>query len=405
MKRIQIACVSILLSSVLLLAGVAHAEDTLRPEIGKPMLAAQELIKAQKYKEAMVKIRDAETISGRTAYENFIIERMRATAAAGAGDTETATKSFESIIGSGKLSAADQLKMIEALAGTYYRAKDYAQASVWVQKYIKSGGSSPQMRTLLIQSMYLSGDYAGASKEISAMNTEADRAGGVPAENMLQLQASCQNKTKDYAGYIATMERLIKHYPKMEYWADMIGRVQSKPGFSDRLLLDVFRLRYSSGNLAESNAYVEYAQLALQEGFPAEAKKIVSDGFDKKLLGVGSNAQRHNRLRDLANRQASEDRIALDQKGKASEKDANMLVNDGYDYVTHGEVEKGIGLMEKGVGKGGLKRPDDAALHLGLAYLQAGNKVKASQTLKSVSGSAGGVGDLARLWMLQASAE
>ncbi|NOS97403.1 MAG: tetratricopeptide repeat protein [Methylotenera sp.] len=403
MKRIQITCASLLIISAILFGTVAHAEETLRPEVSKPMLAAQELIKSQKYREALAKIRDAEAVPARTAYESFIIERMRATAAAGAGDTELAAKSFETLINSGKLPKADQLQMIEALASTYYSAKNYTLANGWIQKYFKSGGTNPQMRTLFAQSLYLSGDYAAASKEITAINADAERAGGVPAENMLQLQASCQNKAKDYAGYIATQERLIKHYPKMEYWAEMVSRVQSKPGFSDRLLLDIYRLRYAIGSLVEANAYQEYAQLALQDGFPAEAKKIVNEGFDKKLLGAGANASRHNRLRDLANRQAGEDLAALNKKSRVS--DANTQVNDGYDFVTHGEVEKGINIMEKAIAKGGLKRPDDASLHLGMAYLQAGNKAKAAQALKTVLNSVNGVGDIAKLWMLQGGLE
>lgn len=403
MKRIQITCASLLIISAILFGTVAHAEETLRPEVSKPMLAAQELIKSQKYREALAKIRDAEAVPARTAYESFIIERMRATAAAGAGDTELAAKSFETLINSGKLPKADQLQMMEALASTYYSAKNYTLANGWIQKYFKSGGTNPQMRTLFAQSLYLSGDYAAASKEITAINADAERAGGVPAENMLQLQASCQNKAKDYAGYIATQERLIKHYPKMEYWAEMVSRVQSKPGFSDRLLLDIYRLRYAIGSLVEANAYQEYAQLALQDGFPAEAKKIVNEGFDKKLLGAGANASRHNRLRDLANRQAGEDLTALNKKARAS--DANTQVNDGYDFVTHGEVEKGINIMEKAIAKGGLKRPEDANLHLGMAYLQAGNKAKAAQALKTLLNSANGVGDVAKLWMLQGGLE
>lgn len=403
MKRIQITCASLLISSAIFFGAVAHAEETLRPEVSKPMLAAQELIKSQKYREALVKIKDAENIAGRTAYESFIIERMRATAAAGAGDTELAAKSFETLINSGKLPKADQLQMIEALAGTYYSAKNYTLANSWIHKYFKDGGTNSQMRTLLAQSLYLSGDYAAASKEITAINADAERTGGVPAENMLQLQASCQNKAKDYAGYIATQERLIKHYPKMEYWAEMLSRVQSKPGFSDRLLLDIYRLRYAIGSLVEANAYQEYAQLALQDGFPAEAKKIVNEGYDKKLLGTGANATRHNRLRDLANRQAGEDLAALNKKARAN--DANTQVNDGYDFVTHGELEKGINLMEKAIAKGGLKRPEDANLHLGIAYLQAGNKAKAAQVLKTVLNSANGVGDIAKLWMLQGGVE
>lgn len=406
MKRVQIACAGLLLNAVLFLGGGAHADEAaLRPEIGKPMLAAQELIKAQKYKEAMTKIREAETIAGRTAYENFIIERMRATAAAGAGDTEVAAKAYEAVINSGKLLAAEQLKITEALAGTYYRAKDYAQAANWIQKYVNGGGTNPQMRLLLAQSLYLRGNYAAASKEISSAIAKEEQAGGVPAENLLLLQASCQQKTNDTAGYVATLERLIRHYPKMEYWTDIIGRIQSKPGFSDRLLLDVYRLKHSSGSLNEANAYVEFAQLTLQEGYPSEARKIVSEGFDKKLLGIGSDAPRHKRLSDLANRMANEDRVALDRKDKSGEKDANSLVNDGYAYVTHGQMEKGIGLMEKGLVKGGLKRPEDATLHLGLAYLQAGNKSKATQAFKTAARSGGSVGDLARLWILAARIE
>jgi len=403
MNRIQITCVSLLLSSAILFGAVAHAEETLRPEVSKPMLAAQELIKSQKYREALAKIKDAENVAGRTAYESFIIERMRATAAAGAGDTELAAKSFETIINTGKLPAAEQLQMIEALASNYYSAKNYTLTNHWIRKYLKEGGSNSKMRTLLAQSLYLSGDYATASKEITAINADAEHAGSIPDENMLQLQASCQNKAKDYAGYLTTQERLIKHYPKMEYWAEMISRVQSKPGFSDRLLLDIYRLRYAIGNLVEANAYQEYAQLALQDGFPAEAKKIVNEGFDKKLLGSGTNASRHNRLRDLANRQAGEDLAALNKKARAS--DAKTQVNDGYDFVTHGETEKGISLMEKAIAKGGLKRPDDANLHLGMAYLQADNKAKAAQVLKTALNSANGVGDIAKLWMLQGGLE
>jgi hypothetical protein len=402
MKRIQNTCAGLVLGYALCFTSLANAEDVLRPEVGKPMIAAQELVKAQKYKEALNKVHDAEAVSGRTPYENYIIERMRATAAAGAGDSETAAKAFESIINSGRLSGAEQLKMIEALAATYYRAKDYGKASVAIQKYMKSGGTNPQMRQLLVQSQYLSGDYATASKENLALIADTEKAGGVPDENMLQLQANCQLKTKDTNGYMQTLERLIKRYPKPEYWTDIIGRTQSKAGFSERSLLDVYRLRYATGILTESSAYVEFAQLALQDGFPAEAKKIIAEGYSKNLLGNGGDNKRHGRLRDLANKSVGDDRTALDKKNRTNEADANVLLNDGYAYVTYGEIEKGIVLMEKGTAKGGLKRPDEAQLHLGLAYLQAGNNAKATSILKAVSRSGNGVGDLAKLWMLQA---
>jgi Flp pilus assembly protein TadD len=57
--------------------------------------------------------------------------------------------------------------------------------------------------------------------------------------------------------------------------------------------------------------------------------------------------------------------------------------------------------MERGIRKGGLKHPDDARLHLGIAYLRAGQKEQAVRAFKSVQGT-DGVADLARLWALYA---
>jgi hypothetical protein len=72
----------------------------------------------------------------------------------------------------------------------------------------------------------------------------------------------------------------------------------------------------------------------------------------------------------------------------------------GYAYVSLGEVDKGIALIEKGIAKGGLKRPEDAKLRLGMAQLQSAKfKAKATQTLRSVTGN-DGAADIARLWIV-----
>ena len=69
-------------------------------------------------------------------------------------------------------------------------------------------------------------------------------------------------------------------------------------------------------------------------------------------------------------------------------------------YVTMGEADKGIALIEQGIAKGGLKRPEDAKLLLGMAQLQSAKaKPKAAATLRSVQGKDGSA-DIARLWVL-----
>lgn len=381
-------------------AVVGRAEDSLRPEIGTPLIAAQQLMKAQRYKEALDKVREAEGIAGRTPYENFTIERMRAAAASAAGDYATAAKSIESLIASGKLTADDQLKMMEALAGVYYRAKDYAHAASWLRQFQANGGNSAQLHTLLVQSLYFSGDYAAAAVEITASIADDERNGRVPPENMLQLLANCQSRTHDIQGYIGSLERLVEHYPKKEYWTDLIYRVRNKPGFPSRLDLDIYRLRRASSTLNDTQAYMEYAALALQAGFPAEARTIVEEGFQKKLLGIGTGADvaRHKRLRELAARQAG-----MDSGSRTGSSDADGQVNDGYALVTQGKFNTGIALIEQGLGKEPqLKHGSEAHLHLALAYLQAGNKEKAIQVLKTLLANNDGTNDLARLWLLLA---
>ena len=112
----------------------AHAQEQVRAEVGRPLQAARDLIKQQKSKEALAKLREVEAVPNRTANENFLLEQMRASAAMQAGDLATAAKSTQALIASGKLSATDQGRYAAGLASLYYREKDYANAAVWAQK-------------------------------------------------------------------------------------------------------------------------------------------------------------------------------------------------------------------------------------------------------------------------------
>jgi len=378
--------------------------DTVRPEVGTPLQAAQELVKAQKYKPALAKIQEAESVKDKTAYEQYVIDRSRAVAAAGAGDVELAVKSFESVMASSRTSASEKLKMTEAAAELYYRAKDYSKAINWALRYREAGGTAEEMRRLLIQAYYLNGDFGKAAQEVRSVVQAEESAGRSPSEERLQLLASCYLKQQDMAGYSATLEKLVAYYPKKEYWQDLVYRIESRPGFSSRLALDVYRLKMAVGVHSTAPQLMEATQLALQAGFPLEAKKIIDKGFATGALGSGPDADRQKRLRDLATKSAGEDQKALGQRQDESSiaaKDGTALVNAGFAYVTRGDYEKGADLIQEGIRKGDLKHPDDARLHLGIAYLLGGQKEQAIRIFKSVQGT-DGTADLARLWAIYA---
>ncbi len=376
----------------------APAAAQLRPEVGRPLQQAQEALKSKRYADAAAKVREADGVGGKTANEQATIERMRAAVASASGDTAT----MVATVNSGRLPASEQLRMVQSVAGAYYTQRDYANAATWTQRYFKEGGTDPQMRSILVQSYYLAGDCNSVSRMLGDVASD-EGSGRAPPEEQLQMLASCYQKSKDNTGFVNALEKLATYYPKRDYWNDLLSRIQRKNGFSERLALDVYRLRLATGLLSTSGDYMEMAQMALGDDYTAEAKKVVDQGFSSKVLGAGNDVERQKRLADLTNKRyaAGQAELAKQETDALAQRDGNNLVAVGYNYVGYGQAQKGIALMEQGIKKGGLRRPDDAKLHLGIAYLQAGQKQKALQTFKTVGGT-DGTADLARLWSLQA---
>jgi len=391
----------IMAAAAALVFGAAHGQGGMRPEVGKPLQAAEALIKSGKYREALAKVREADAVGGKSGAESTMVERMRLAAASGAGDADTAARSFDALGGS--MSGAEKLRTIESIAGSYYRAQQYAKAQQWYARYFAEGGTSAANRTLMTQTQYLSGDLAGVIRQVTAEIQSAERSGATPSEDRINLLMNAAVRQKDVGAEAFALERLVMYYPKKEYWVSLLSRLQRKPGFSDRLALDTYRLSLATGSMTAASDYSELAQLALQAGSGAEAKQVIDKGFAAGVLGTGPEAERHKRLRDLVVKRTDEAKKtrADDEKTALAAKDGNDLVTIGMNQVYEGQKAAGLQLMQQGIAKGGLKRPEDAKLHLGIAQLVAGENAKAQATLKTVSGT-DGTADLARLWSLYA---
>lgn len=381
----------------------APAPEALRPEIANPLKEAEKLHGERKYQEALAKVREIDQVADRTPAENYFINRVRGLAAAGAGDAAVATSSLEAVLAAGRSPPAEVIGLSAVIASMYYRAGDYPKAATWTRRYLKEGGTNPQMHHQLAAALYQSGDYAGAADVLRGMVDADEKGGKPPSQDQLKLLAASYSKMKNEDGYGYALEKLLAYYPSKDYWLDALARVESRPGFPDSLTLDLLRLMEATGNLTTHAQYAQMAQLALKAGYPAEAKRIVERGFVSGMLGAGANADADRRLRDNALTQAAEDErtLARDAQGAAAAKDGTVLVNTGWALVTAGHAERGLALMEQGIQKGGLARPEEVKLRLGLAYLNAGQKAKAIETFKSVQGN-DATADLARLWIIHA---
>jgi tetratricopeptide (TPR) repeat protein len=386
-------------------ANTAYADEALRPEISKLMKSAGDFLKDRKYKEAMGKVREADGIGGKNGNESLTVERMRLSIATASNDSEGIIRAAEAIVASSKQAPKEQqLKYIQMLANAYYRTGNYAKAASYYSRYFEEGGTDKSLRQYMIQAMSQGGDGSKALKEVAADVAADEKAGRVPSQANLEYLANAAFKQKDTATYNSTLEKLIVFYGKKEYWATLLASVPRKNGFNQRLMLDVFRLKLAVGQLTKTEDFMEFAQLALQAGYPSEGIKIIDAGYKAGALGTGEQVNLHKRLRDLANTKLADRKAGLVDAEAAEQKskDGNAALVLGYNLVNDGQFDKGIALMQTGLTKGNLKNAEDAKLHLGIAYLQAGKKADAIKVFKTVKGT-DGTADLAHYWTTYAN--
>lgn len=392
MRRAAIATAFGGLSALVMLPNVSYA-DTLRPEVAKPLNAAQDLYRAHKYKDALTKIDQAGAVPGKTPYETYMVEEMRGAAAIAAGDTGTAAQAYETLLSSGRLTGEDEQRTSAALAGIYFQEKNYARAIQVAQRYLKAGGGDPEMRTLLVQSYYLSNDCSAVVSMLKPSVDAEVRGGRVPDESQLNLLGTCAQRVKDDATYRSSLEKLVAYHPKQSYWDDLFQAIRSKQGYSSRLDVDMYRLRRATGSFGTADDYMQMTELSIVAGTTAEGKQVIDQGFTSGALGHDAQADREKRLQALAAKRAA---------APADKTNPVAPIDAGFNLVFASQAKPGIAMMEDAIAKGGLDHPDEAQLHLGEAYYFAGQKAKAVQIFHSVKGSDGSA-DLARLWILIAS--
>ncbi len=250
-----------------------------------------------------------------------------------------------------------------------------------------------------------SADNEQAARGLQLETTQAERASVPPPEGSLHALADCYARLNDITGQLWALEKLVTYYPRPAYWTELITRTQQRKDFGERLALDVMRLRKATKTLDRAEDYLAIVALSTKAGYPAEAKAALEEGFIHGILGTGSQGAQHRELRVRVSRETIEARRLAhnpeEQRRAIDAKNGEALLTLGYAHVTLGEYAQGLQLMKQGMRKGGIDKPQDAVMRLGIAYLLAGQKSQALVTLASVTG-AHGAADLGRLWYLYA---
>lgn len=311
--------------------------------------------------------------------------------------TDAAITRDEQLLAQPQLPVAEQRAAQRRLAEGFMARKDYVRAADHAVRYLKLVSGDPEVKDLLTVALYRGRNYVDAARALQSEVYAAEHTGQVPSEERLRWLLDCYERLNDRTGARWVLGRLVVHHAKREYWMALLQAVD----VPERLRLDVQRLRLATDSLVSAGDYVAFADLAARQGWPAEAKKVLEIGFGAGVLGVGPDAPKHRQLREQLTRQAADDlqRLSTPETEARARADADglALVTVGFGFITHGQLAKGIALMEAGLRKGVHAVPQDSKIRLAIAYLWSGQKAKAMEVLRTVAGRHG-AGDVARLW-------
>lgn len=368
----------------------------LTPKFGKPLQEADALMKAKDFNGALAKLQEVDKMSGKNPYETYLVDELLGLTYVNLQNYPEAAKRFEPTITAGFLDPAQTASRIKAVAQIYYQSKDYPKAIEWVNKSTAQD-PDPEVQVLAGNAYYIQKDFKNAALELRKALKMAE-AKGIPAKKeWLELQMSADYESKDTPAVQRDLEMIVASYPEPKYWTDLLNLVEKTlKDKSQRTSLDIYRLMFATNAMTAEGEFTEMANIASQQALPGEAKRVLMQADSKGLLGASNKA-----LLTKANAAADADLKSLPatEAQARAQKTGDADVKFGEAYASHGQYDKAIEAIQRGIGKG-VKDKDDAQLRLGLAYLGAGKTAEAKAAFAAISPGTNAA-TFAHLWNIQ----
>jgi tetratricopeptide (TPR) repeat protein len=386
------------LTFCLCLSAPVSAQTPIRPEVAKSLQAAQDALKAGQLESALALSQQTLAMPGITVIEKPLIQRTLAVAAIQAKNFPLAVSTLENLIQEMPAStpAAQKQPLIESLLNASQQAQDFPKLVDWARIYLKLEGSNPSVRPVLIQTLSVLKRHDEVVQEMKEKMRLDEVAKEKTPESELRMLAVSQRQLKDDTGYNSTLKRLLQNYPSKAYWAEMIPRVARQANFNARFDLDLYRLLEQTGNMEDAYEYVDMANLAIKAGLPAEASRVLEQAYATGLMGKGSDAANHQKLRQQIQLRLTEDEKAMPALEKSA-RDANALASLADVYAAQQKWDQSQAFYSKALAMGGLRREAETRLHAGIALFKLGQKAEANTMWDSIQGDATAI-ELAQLW-------
>lgn len=213
-------------------------------------------------------------------------------------------------------------------------------------------------------------DYDRSLENIQIAIQREEAAGKLPKEQWYNLARFIHFDRSNYAEALDILEILIMYYPKKQYWVQASHLYGEEK--DDARQLAILEASYEQNLLDRSQDIVLLSQLYLNAEVPFPAARVLEKGFADEVVETES---KNYELAGVAWRQAQEVAKSLPMLEAAAAKSekGELYARLGNVYLDVDKNKDAVDALLKGLDKGGVKRPDQARLALGMAYFNLGD--------------------------------
>jgi tetratricopeptide (TPR) repeat protein len=291
-----------------------------------------------------------------------------------------------------------ELGTMYKVAQLNYAEDNYPEALKWLNDWMElSENIGAEAYVMRAQIHYQMGNNDKALADINTGVSMEEARGNVPKEGWYNLQRALYLDKEDYKTGIVILEKMIVHYPKVQYWRQL-SQLYGAVGREDDQLY-VLDTLYVSGLLENGTDVKNLALLLLGQQVPYKAAKILRKGIDSELIEADSK-----NLEILANalRMAQDVKESIPVMAQAADKseDGDLYSQLAAIYLDAEQNQKAVDAAEAALERGDVRRPGNLYLVKGMAHLnleEYNASIKAFKEAAKIKET--GVKEIAEKWL------
>ena len=346
----------------------------LRNKVYEKLAEAQAFAEAKDYPAAQKVLDDMIAGEGKRAlnsYELANVYNLYAFLRYSVEDYRGALRNYDLVIRQPDIPLAMEINTRFTVAQLYFVQEQWQQGvDALLQWFDMSDKPNASAYVLLSQGYYQLKDFNKALKNVEIAINMYESDGKVPKEQWYNLARFLYFDKEDFVSALDTLNLLLLYYPNKQYWVQashLHGELKDEPR-----QLAMMETAYFQVLLDKSSDLVQLSYLYLNAEVPYPAARVMEQGIDAEIVEEKS---KNYELAGSAWRQAQETAKSIPMMEKAASlaEEGELYARLGSVYLDGDQHQKAIDSVEKGLKKGGVKRPDQAHMVAGMAHFNMGD--------------------------------